>query len=542
MRVSANSSPLISLVLLSLALSERARAGDRFHRYLVLAPDEGLFGVSAPGDVDGDGYDDLLVSWLPPNFPTNPGAHARVRSGLNGALLYDWAPTPPSTIGPVLGGGAGDVDLDGHADIMLATQGTYPHIGFRSGSDGSVIGSLTSSTFGWGSGGLIGINIAALGDLDGDGYPEVAIVGGQSTVGREVAVVSGPSLSPLYTIGPVFGVQFGNSVTRVEDFDGDGNSDFLVGAPFWSNPFSVAGWMGVYSGPTGAFLTSMTGTVLGQQVGQSVTGLGDVNGDGIPEVASFEYLPAPAGPLVVRTVGSWSPVYPNAAAGSAIVRLLDADGDGVDDVLASSGPVQRVISGATGSLIFELGSWSTTVYPTAVSGVSLGDVNGDGLGDIGVTTVTGPTFPLPPWTAQDLTWGWTWPPGPPGAREAWVYTARNFEVTGPTMVGGSAQFDLLVPKRPGRAFQVVFSLEGQVPGVPLGPFVFPLLPDALVLQTAALGIGGVLDATGRAALTVPIPSNPALQGYEIKASGVVYDLAGPLGIGCVLTGESFTIQ
>ncbi len=527
------------------------QGGDRFHRYLVIPSNEGLFGSPPVGDVDADGYDDLLLAWQPANWPTG-AVHIRVRSGLNGTLFYDWPPTPPATVNPTTGAGAGDLNLDGHADIVLGTQVGIPNtsgtgqVEFRSGADGSFLGILTVASLGWAPFGIAGSSLGAPGDLNGDGFPEVMIGGGPLAQCPGVVVVSAPSFTPLYTYPPVCGSEFGASLARVEDFDGDGLPEFLIA---WLG-FPPGGGLGIYSGATGALLTSFLGSNPYQGVGQSAFGLGDVNGDGVPEVASLESFLNPSGvgqaQLVVRALGSWTPVYtvtyPDLCCG--VDRLLDADGDGIDEILAFTigGGHQLVFSGSDGSVLFDLSSPSTPAYPTGVSGIPLADVNGDGLGDIGVRTGTSSNFALPPWAAQDLTWGWTWPPGPPGTSETWVYTARNFEVVGPTLVGGSAQFDLLVPKRPSRPFQVVFSLEGLVPGVPLGPFMFPLVPDSLFFQTAAMGIGGVLDATGRATLTIPIPANPSLRNYEIKASGLVYDPAGPLGIGCVLTGESFRIQ
>ncbi len=553
MPVKIGSTPMHTLKTLaaSILLAGLARGGDRFHRYLLIPSNEGLFGSPPVGDVDADGYDDLLLAWQPANWPTGP-VHIRVRSGLNGTLFYDWPPTPPATVNPTTGAGAGDLNLDGHADIVLGTQVGIPNasgtgqVEFRSGADGSFLGILTVPSLGWGPFGIVGSSLGAPGDLNGDGFPEVMIGGGPLGQCLGVLVLSGASLTTLYTYSPVCGVYYGSSLARVDDFDGDGFPEFLIGAPSWP----PGGRLEFYSGATGAQLTTMSGTALGQGVGSWAFGLGDVDADGITEVASLEYFLGPGGvsqsQVVVRSVGSWTPAYtvtyPNLCCG--VDRLLDASGDGIDEIVAYTigGGRQLVFSGSDGSVLFDLSSPSTPAYPTGVSGVPLGDVNGDGLGDIGVRTGTSSNFVLPPWAAQDLTWGWTWPPGPPGSAEVWVYAARNFEVVGPTLVGGSAQFDLLVPKRPGRPFQVVFSLEGQIPGIPLGPFMVPLLPDSLFLQTAAMGIGGVLDATGRATLTLPIPANPSLRNYEIKASGVVYDPAGPLGIGCVLTGESFRIQ
>ena len=88
---------------------------------------------------------------------------------------------------------------------------------------------------------------------------------------------------------------------------------------------------------------------------------------------------------------------------------------------------------------------------------------------------------------------------------------------------------------------MVFAQDYASPAIPLGPFLFPLVPDALLFASFAAGIGGTLDATGHGSVTVPIPNNPMLHGLWLNASGVVYDPTGPLGIGCVLTQVGFQI-
>jgi hypothetical protein len=171
---------------------------------------------------------------------------------------------------------------------------------------------------------------------------------------------------------------------------------------------------------------------------------------------------------------------------------------------------------------------------------SLGDVNGDGLGDVAVLYSQNPGA-IPPLVVPVLSsWGYSWPPG---LLESRVYVARNFDLAGPAVVGGSAQFQALATKHPGRPFQIVFAREGAYPGMHLGPFLFPLVPDDLFVASFAAAITGVLDPGGHGILLLPIPSNPALMGQRVLASGWVIDpSAAPLPIGCVLTGVEVTIQ
>ncbi|HET6202948.1 MAG TPA: hypothetical protein VFI25_09120, partial [Planctomycetota bacterium] len=120
-----------------------------------------------------------------------------------------------------------------------------------------------------------------------------------------------------------------------------------------------------------------------------------------------------------------------------------------------------------------------------------------------------------------------------------VYVAPNLGVVGTPTIGGTAQFQVVAPRRAGRPFQMVFSQDYAFPALALGPFLFPLVPDALFFASVAAGIGGTLNANGQGSVTVPIPNDPALHGFWLNASGVVYDPSGPLGIGCVLTHVGF---
>src|SRR5262245_26672670 len=138
-------------------------ANERFH--------------AAAGDVDGDGFADLvLVSAAQPSLAAPQQAF--VRSGLNGSLLRTWTPSvstfftfPPGGRQP-----AGDLDLDGFADVALAILSPPPSgygemVEVRSGLDASVMALIGAPPS---SGSLvIGSNIAGAGDMDGDGLREL---------------------------------------------------------------------------------------------------------------------------------------------------------------------------------------------------------------------------------------------------------------------------------------------------------------------------------------------------------------------------------
>jgi hypothetical protein len=190
-------------------------------------------------------------------------------------------------------------------------------------------------------------------------------------------------------------------------------------------------------------------------------------------------------------------------------------------------------SGPTGTILGEFGLNVLGPFLSVSPFGGLGDVNGDGLGDF-VASPVGGICPLcsPQVAVQGLWSPWFWPISSPVPT---VYVSRNFDLVGTPTVGGTAQFEVVAPRRAGKPFQIVFSQDFVFPGLPLGPFLFPIVPDGLFAASAASAISGTLDATGHGTVTLPIPNLPSLSGAAFQASGVVYDPAGPLGIGCVLT-------
>jgi hypothetical protein len=193
-----------------------------------------LFGTSVAdaGDVNADGASDLVVG-APGQFQA-PG-FARVLSGSTGAVLYQFA---DATLAKQQGqsvAGAGDVNGDGHADVAIGAPGSGPQSGrmtLYSGATGGellvVTGKAPNEKLGWA--------VAGAGDVDGDGSLDIAI--GASEISEEVLalgtvhVVSGGNGQLLQRFtGESEDEAFGTSIASLGDLDGDGFGDLAAGAP-----------------------------------------------------------------------------------------------------------------------------------------------------------------------------------------------------------------------------------------------------------------------------------------------------------------------
>jgi hypothetical protein len=252
----------------------------------------------------------------------------------------------------------------------------------------------------------IGRALAAVGDLDFDGYEDFAIgapAGSLSaTLNKEgfVLVCSGADGSELFTfIGPQDYSEFGASVAGAGDVNDDGWDDILIGAPeFHLTPgFDRHGRAYVYSGRNGDLLQTFTG-VAHSALGNSVAGVGDVDGDGRADfaVASAEddTLAIQAGRVIVvrGIVGTvWKSLYGDTTQekyGYSIASGGDANGDGEWDlVVGAPGAV-----GNKGLVEVRLGpsfdtTWKLFISAFADDGMGrtvdfAGDVDQDGGDDI----------------------------------------------------------------------------------------------------------------------------------------------------------------
>src|SRR5688572_2726713 len=402
--------------------------------------------VAPAGDVNGDGYGDVLVA--APGDSATLSAEGRVFLYLGSANGRSTVPAWSAAggqAGAFAGIGlapAGDVNGDGYGDVLVGMESwdsaQFQDVGrvfvFHGGPAGlSLAPNRILSCPSPNLEHFFGRDLDTAGDVNGDGYDDVIVGGAGYQVGapaRGAAWIwlGSPSGLPAAPAAILQGrVQasgnFGYAVSHAGDVDADGFADVIVGAFGENGPFSRSGAMSLYRGSAGGIVTTPDTTIYGlnadSEFGYSLTGLGDFNGDGYADFAVGEPggtfdLQHTRGGFVRRFYGGPGGVAsgdltvgPIFAAeeryGTNVVTLGDVNGDGRPDYAgmgmnfpSNTGRVSVVLGDG------DEGVFGPTSYPPPGASSSpwgevmatSGDVDGDGrseilFGDGGANTSTG---------------------------------------------------------------------------------------------------------------------------------------------------------
>lgn len=419
---------MMTIGLVGLALPGSAAAA----RFEAVGPT--VSALAPAGDVNGDGYDDLIAG-----VPQANQAH--VLFGGPGPRTVRLDALSPGEGFTIRGGdrtgtavaGAGDVDGDGLADVLVGAPGGSGavHVVFGTRTPEAVdLGGQDSIAYRGST--SLGTSVAAAGDVNGDGLgdfvagaPEhgpskrgaaFVIHGTRDLTGgtRDVAA-SGFALQ-----GAADWNRLGSAVDGAGDVNGDGLADVVVGAPAAhpiTDPFTYAGEVQLVLGSRTEqretvrfFGTTRSGG------GEAVAGAGDVNGDGYDDLligspaatgrrggagtGTAHLLPGGPVPFTTTLGGrGTAPILgltPSANLGSLLAPAGDVNADGYDDVIIGSDSAgAAVLYGAAyppaddvldelapqdGFWLVERVSGSVLDEVAAVSGA--GDFDGDGRPDV----------------------------------------------------------------------------------------------------------------------------------------------------------------
>lgn len=266
--------------------------------------DFGEFGLAGGTDLSGDGIPDLAVTDATYSYPVPFAGAIHAFNGRDGSLL--WTTTGGGTV-TNLGSGVGcpgDLNGDGYADVIASSLQFGATVHVLSGRDGSEMYQIVGVPPLY----FLGVqNMADTGDVDGDGLPDF-MLGATEVFGLHQGygiVYRGYDGQVLYQIeGPRSGERFG-SVLGAGDFNGDGIPDFPIAATDRITAAGTRGGIYVYSGrdlePL-ALLESPAPPVEAFGFGfTDVLTTGDANGDGRMDVLAADFGESPGG---IRAAGS----------------------------------------------------------------------------------------------------------------------------------------------------------------------------------------------------------------------------------------------
>ncbi|WP_422355355.1 integrin alpha [Roseivirga pacifica] len=393
--------------------------------------EEANFGheVANAGDVNGDGWDDLLVSaWKYSNGHTNEGASF---------LYYGTSTGLESTPNWIYEGGqhnayfgygistAGDINNDGYDDVIIGAMGYddgIPNSGRVYIFHGTVNGLSASPTTiinGIQAQAYMGSDVADAGDVNGDGYDDVVIGAYQHTNGENkegasfvyLGSSSGIDLNSVLILdSDQSNAWFGKSVSKAGDINNDGYDDITIGAPKFDSNYIDEGKAFLYLGSANGIMDSVAwsseGGQYNAQYGFDVTWSGDNNNDGYDDIIIGAYgFDGVSGSLEGRIFGyhgsssglsssqdfmAFSTGSINAL-GKAVSFGGDFNNDGYDDIVVGA----ESTNSSSGAVLIYLGtpqgldsipSWTyeaTQIGAKLGASVSFaGDVNNDGIDDV----------------------------------------------------------------------------------------------------------------------------------------------------------------
>lgn len=337
--------------------------------------------VSGAGDVNNDGYADVLVS----------AYRYKNTDKDNGRVYIYYGGTTLDTIADVLvngqnGQAAGDINKDGFSDLLINKSVYW---------GGNLMDNIPDFNF------PNNPYLAGGGDYNYDGYAD--IITGQpndNTMGEGTGCVSIfyggsqlPSIADVVFYGEPNGDHFGNNVSGVGDLNNDGYNDFIIGAPGYKSPTILSGCINVFFG--GNIIKNEPDVIL---PGKWASFADDVNGDGVSDMIIKNSADSQTSLYLGKTGITNLPDYTFIAASPkekcrTIASAGDYNNDGYDDIIIGddlnstkgiqTGKAHLYFGGSTIDTNPDLTFDGEAIFNRFGGSVaSAGDINNDGFSDI----------------------------------------------------------------------------------------------------------------------------------------------------------------
>ena len=252
--------------------------------------------LSSAGDMNGDGFDDIISGAF--GYYQNTGR----------AYIYLGNSPMDQTADLVLTGGSvgdyfgvdaaglGDINRDGYDDVIVGAEGVNNHTGnaYVYFGDDTLSSAAALVLSGENENDYFGKSVSSAGDVNGDGYPDIIVAAKEyaNKTGRVYIFYGGAEPDAVPDIvfdGEVINIEFGIDVAAAGDINHDGYDDIIIGA---DNAEGYTGRAYIYFG--GSAMDSEPDLVLdgedsGDLFGFCVTGAGDLNLDGYDDFAVGAY-------------------------------------------------------------------------------------------------------------------------------------------------------------------------------------------------------------------------------------------------------------
>lgn len=443
-----------------------------------LTDDWNGYSVTGLGDINGDGVDDLgmgaPLATIEGRFRTGVSYVVFGKGGswssqielstLDGANGFKLIGEASSDYSGSTVSGIGDINGDGLADIAVGAPLASPHGRLHAGSsyvifgkNGSWVSPIELSSIngingiklhGEAIGDQSGYSISGAGDINGDKIADF-IIGASSAssegrnksgssyvvFGKKTAWVSDFELSTLNGMngfklnGELAGDFSGNSVSGAGDINSDGVDDLIIGA--FASPagrsqagtsYVIFGHQGNWASPlqlsnlTGSNGFKINGEVANDWSGGSVSGVGDINGDGIDDIAIGASSSSPGGRLHSGTSyvlfgknSSWTSsielsglngvngfkIHGEAQydySGTSVSYAGDINHDGIADLIIGAfwaSPHGHLQAGASYVVLGRSGNWPNSVELSHLNGINGFRLNGEKINDTSGSSVSG---------------------------------------------------------------------------------------------------------------------------------------------------------